>query len=97
MIRFLVGLALTVPLVSGVLTAGTPVPYDLRVELDFKRAAGDQGLREEFELQLISQLRGAACFRSIQRAPENGVEPGPETLRLRIALDEMVEETVYDT
>lgn len=56
-------------------------------------------MRDELELQLLSELRRAACFRSIVRADDEGeeIEPGPDTLKLDIAVSEIFEETTYDT
>jgi len=98
--RFVAGLTLSLSCLAGAQAAEAPAPYELGVAIHFTQSSGDEGLREEFELQLLSELRRSACFRSVEldrQDPEN--EPRSETaeLLLRIGVDELFEETVYDT
>jgi len=77
--------------------AQEPAPYDVRVELSFARASGDEGMRDELELQLLSELRRTGCFRSIAKATDADPGPNGETLTLNIVVTELFEETTYDT
>jgi len=55
-------------------------------------------MRDELELQLLSELRRSGCFRSIAKTSRVEEAPvDPEILRLNIALADLFEETVYDT
>jgi hypothetical protein len=77
-----------------------PAPYDVGVEINFRQASGDEEVRDEFALQLLSELRRANCFRSVVRVVQTDAEKGAanhETLRLDIRVAEVFEETVYDT
>jgi len=74
-----------------------PVPFDVEVEFDFAAASGDVGFQEDAELQLISELRRAACFRSVKMADHEGeLESPDDVLRLLITVIEVFEETIYD-
>jgi hypothetical protein len=74
-----------------------PPPFDLAVGIEFASASGDVGFREEVEIQLLSELRGSACFRSVGMAREEDEADYPEdALRLRITVLEVNEETTYD-
>ena len=75
-----------------------PLPFDVAVGIEYAAASGDAGFREEVEIQLISELRGSACFRSVDMAREGDEADYPEdALRLRITVLEVIEETTYDT
>ena len=100
MIRYLLAAFLTIICSPAVLAAQRPAPYDVQVELSFTGASGDEGMREELELQLLSELRRAGCFRSVVRvvkADAGSSAANRETLRLNVAVSELFEETVYDT
>jgi hypothetical protein len=99
-IRCLLALFLAMSCVPVVLAAQGPAPYDVHVELSFAEASGDEEMRDELELQLLSELRRAGCFRAVIRvvagdAVEHAAER--ETLRLNVAVSELLEETTYDT
>jgi len=98
-IRYLLAAILTTACWPTGAAAAGPAAYDIRVELSFAQASGDEGMRDELELQLLSELRRASCFRSVVRAAPDDVDGDAdwETLRLNIAVSEIFEETVYDT
>ncbi|NIM02280.1 MAG: hypothetical protein GTO33_05665 [Acidobacteria bacterium] len=56
-------------------------------------------MRDELELQLLSELQRAGCFRSVAPAADEGetVKPSPDSIKLNIAVSELFEETTYDT
>ena len=95
-----IGRALVVSslLLGSLVFAGRgPVPFDVVLEFEFAEASGDVGFREEVELQLITELRGSACFRSVEMGREPTGEAAPEDLlRLRITVLEVFEETTHE-
>lgn len=99
MIRYPLAALLTLSYLPAAVAAAGPAPYDVQVELGFEGAAGDEGMREELELQLLSELRRAACFRSVAKVSdgEEGSAVDGETLRLNVDVTEIFEETTYDT
>ncbi len=100
MIRSLLAVLLTMSCLPAAVAAQQPAPYDVQVELSFAEASGDEGMREELELQLLSELRRAGCFRSVTRVT-HGVDGGTavdsQTLLLNVAVTKLFEETTYDT
>jgi len=99
-IRCLLALFLTISCVPAVLAAQAPAPYDVHVELSFTEASGDEEMRDELELQLLSELRRAGCFRSVIRFVPGDAEnrrAESDALRLNVAVSELFEETTYDT
>lgn len=99
MIRPVLAALLTLSFWTVAPGAGGPAPYDLEVALDFAAASGDETMREELELQVLSELRRAACFRAINRVDAAGDEEDTprDLLRLNISVTELFEETTYDT
>lgn len=100
MIRYLLAAFLTISCLPVAGAAPGPAPYDIQLDLGFAQTSGDEGMREELELQLLSELRRAGCFRSVARIT-SGVDEGTavdaETLRLNVTVTELFEETTYDT
>jgi len=99
-IRYLLSTFLTLSCLPAAIAAQGPAPYDIQLDLSFAQASGDEGAREELELQFLSELRRAGCFRSVTRVVhgvDEGTTPDEETLRLSVAVTEVVEETTYDT
>ncbi len=79
----------------------TPAAYDVDITLEFAATAGEEGIREELELQMLTELRRAACFRSVELSAP-GAEPTPavpaadDRLLLRVMVRELFDETTYD-
>lgn len=100
MIRPFLAALLTMSCLPAAIVAQGPAPFDIQVELSFEEASGDEGMRMELELQLLSELRRAGCFRSVAPVAD-GIDEGTatdeETLRLSVAVTELFEETTYDT
>ncbi|MCH7780508.1 MAG: hypothetical protein IH848_06650 [Acidobacteria bacterium] len=100
MIRSFLAALLTMSCLPAAIVAQGPAPFDIQVELSFEEASGDEGMRKELELQLLSELRRAGCFRSVARLThrvDEGTAVDTEMLRLTVAVTELFEETTYDT
>jgi hypothetical protein len=55
-------------------------------------------MRDELELQLLSELRRSGCFRSIEKGSDtDATASDAAVLRLKIGVLDFFEETVYDT
>lgn len=95
------GLALLSPwlvLASIATAAGPPAAeFDLEVTFEFGSPGGGVGFREELELQLLSELRRAGCFRRVDiAASRKPQEITADRLLLRITVDRAFEETTFD-
>lgn len=96
--RQLAATLLLLACLSGASAAGGPAPYDVQLDLSFVKASGDEGIRDEIELQLLSEIARAGCFRSVERAvPSDEAALSAETLVLTVRVTDIFEETVYDT
>jgi hypothetical protein len=74
-------------------------PFDLGVRFLFEESAGEEGLREELELQMLTELRRAGCFRTVDLAlpAAAGDSAAADELRLEVTVRELFDETTYDT
>jgi len=99
-IRGLLASFVAIVCLPAVLADQGPAPYDIHVALSFAAASGDEEMRDELELPLLSELRRANCFRSVvgvvAGAAKNGAADD-DTLVLNVVVSELFEETVYDT
>ena len=68
----------------------------LHVLLTYNGRSIDTSVRQEIELQLISEFTAYGCFESIALYDEE-TPPGDEAITLTVRLVEIFEETTYDT
>lgn len=69
-----------------------PLPFDLEVEADSRGPNAPVRRLEDLSRAVAEEIAARGCYRSVRLDGE----PAPGALRLRVILDRVEEETVYD-
>ncbi len=77
---------------AGEAASRRPLPFDLEVEADYRGRTGPLRRLEDVSRAVVGEIGARGCYRSVRL----GAELAPGALRLRVTLDEVEEETVYD-
>jgi len=86
----------------GLLLVATPTysqsPPSLDIDLNYSGRSVDRTVREEVELQLSSDMTSRGCFGELRFKPAEGdADAQSAEYLLRVVIQEVFEETTYDT
>jgi hypothetical protein len=71
-----------------------PLPYRVRVVVEWGQPAGPESFRADLEHAIVAEISMAACFRAVRTDPL--ASPGPDDLQLRVTVHDYDEEIDFE-
>lgn len=71
-----------------------PLPYRMRVVVEWGQPVGPESIRAELEHEIVAEISLAHCFRAVHTAAP--ASPGPDDLQLRVTVHDYDEEIDFE-